>query len=94
MLIEEKLDEIGTRLEHLTFKSLIQLVQEAQISTTTAWSVAKNLCLLPYKIRQVEAVEEGVYERRMNFCNRTVQAVWDSVLGPRLTHLLMNLGCI
>jgi hypothetical protein len=63
---EEKLDEIGARLEHLSLKSLIQLVQEAQVSTTTAWRVAKKLCLLPYKIRQVEAIEEGVYERRMN----------------------------
>jgi hypothetical protein len=43
VLTEEMLDEIGARLEHWPRKSLARLVQQAQVSKTTAWRATKNL---------------------------------------------------
>lgn len=43
-----------------------QLAQQAQFSVTTAWRAIKKH-LLPYKIRQIQAIEEHDYEGRMRF---------------------------
>jgi hypothetical protein len=88
VLIEETLDEIGTRLEHSTCKSLAQLAQQAQVSKTTAWRATKNLHLRPYKIAHVQVIEEGDYGRRTHFCNWFLQAVHDCVLDPKLTFFI------
>jgi hypothetical protein len=85
VLTEETLDEIGARLEHSPRKSLARLAQQAQVSKTTAWRATKNLHLLPYKIAQVQVIEEGDYGRRTHFCNWFLQAVHDGVLDPKLT---------
>jgi hypothetical protein len=42
------------------------------------------LCLLPYKIRQVQAIEDDDYERTQ-FCNWFLQAIYDGLLDPKLT---------
>jgi hypothetical protein len=39
-----------------------------QLLTATACKVTKKLHLLPYKIKQFQAVESD-YKRRMHFCN-------------------------
>jgi hypothetical protein len=40
------------------------------------------LCVLLYKISEVQVVEEGDY-KRMCFCKQFVQAVHDGGLGPK-----------
>jgi hypothetical protein len=64
VLTEEMLEETGARLEHSPRKSLARLGQQAQVSKTTARRAAKNLHLRPYKITQVQVIEEGDYGRR------------------------------
>jgi hypothetical protein len=85
VLTEETLDETGARLEHSPRKSLAQLAKQAQVSKTTAWRATKNLHLRPYKITQVQVIEEGDYRKRTHFCNWFLQAVHDGVLDPKLT---------
>jgi hypothetical protein len=84
VLTEETLDEIGARLEHSPRKSLARSAQQAQVSKTTAWRETKNLHLRPYKITQVQVIEEGDYGRRTQFFNWFFQAVHDGVLNPKL----------
>jgi hypothetical protein len=79
------LDKIGARLEHSPRKSLAQLAQQAQVLKTTAWRATKNLHLRPYKITQVQVIEECDYGRRTHFCNWFLQAVHKGVLDPKLT---------
>jgi hypothetical protein len=85
VLTEETLDEIGATLAHSPRKSLARLAQQAQVLKTTAWKAIKNLHLWPYKITQVQVIEESDYGRRMHFCNWFLQAVHDGILDPKLT---------
>jgi hypothetical protein len=79
------LDEIGARLEHSPRKSLARLVQQAQVSKTTAWRTTKNLHIWPYKITQVQVIEECDYGRRTHFCNWFLRVLHYGVLDPKLT---------
>jgi hypothetical protein len=85
VLTKEKFHKTGAILEHPPHKSLTQLAQQAQVSMITMLKVARKLCLLPLKIRQVQATEEGYYRGRMYFCNWFLQAVHDGLLNPKLT---------
>lgn len=92
VVTEEKLKEIEARLELLPHKFMTRLSQQAQVLGTTAWRVIKKLCLWPYEIRQVQAIEDGDYERRMHFCDWFLEAVPDSFLGQKLSFFLTKLG--
>jgi hypothetical protein len=95
VLTEETLDETGARLEHSPRKSLAQLAQQAQVSKTTAWRATKNLHLRPYKITQVQVIEECDCGRRTHFCNWFLQAAHDGVWSAQNLHFsLMTLGSI
>jgi hypothetical protein len=85
VLTEEMLDEIGVRLEHSPRKSLARLAQQAQVSKTTAGRATKNLHLWPYKITQVQVIEEGDYGRRTHFCKWFLQALHGGVFDPKIT---------
>jgi hypothetical protein len=85
VLTEETLDEIGARLQHSPLKSLARLNQQTQVLKTTVWKATENLHLWPYKITQVQVIEECDYGRRTHFCNWLLQAVHDGVLYPKLT---------
>ena len=50
VLTEEKLDEIGERLEHTPQKSLKRLAQETGVAQSSARNATKLLNLKPYKI--------------------------------------------
>jgi hypothetical protein len=82
VLTEEMLDSTGARLYHSPCKSLAQLAQQVHVSKTMAWRVTKSL---QCKIRQVQVIEEGVYERWTHFCNVSLWAVHDGVRDPHLT---------
>jgi hypothetical protein len=94
VLTEETHDEIGARLEHSPRKSLVRLAQQAQVSKTTAWRATKNLHLRPYKITQVQGIEEGDYGRRTQFCNRFCRQYMMVFLPQNLHFSLMKLGSI
>jgi hypothetical protein len=94
VLTEETLDEIGARLEHSPHKSLAQFAQQAQVSKTTAWRATKNLHLWPYKITQVQVIEEGDYGRRTHFCNFFCRQYMTVFLTQNLNFSLMKLGSI
>jgi hypothetical protein len=85
VLTEETLDEIGARLKYSPRKSLARLAQHVQVSKTTAWRATKNLHVRPYKITQVQVIEECDYGRRTHFCNCFLQEVHGGVLDPKLT---------
>jgi hypothetical protein len=93
VLPEEILDKTEARLEHSPCKSLARLAQQAQVSKTTTWRATKNLHLRPYKMTQVQVIEEDNYERT-HFCNWFLQAVYDGVLDPKLIFSLMKLDSI
>jgi hypothetical protein len=88
------LDKIGARLEHSPRKYLARLVQQAQVSKTTTWRATKSVHLRPYKITQVQVIEEGDSGRRTHFCNWFLQAVYDGVLEQNLRFSLIKLGSI
>jgi hypothetical protein len=58
--------------------------QQVPVSTTIALRTTKKLQLLPFKIRQLQAIEEGD-RRETHFYNRFLWVVCDSVLDPKLT---------
>ncbi|KAJ4451314.1 hypothetical protein ANN_02775 [Periplaneta americana] len=57
VLTEEKLDEVGARLEHSPRKSLRRLTQEFNISKTSAFVATKLLELQPYRLTVVHALQ-------------------------------------
>ncbi|KAJ4434323.1 hypothetical protein ANN_22880 [Periplaneta americana] len=57
VLTEEKLDEVGTRLEQSPRKSLRHLAQEVNISKTSAFMATKLLELKPYRVTVVRALQ-------------------------------------
>jgi hypothetical protein len=80
---EEKLGEIGDKLEYLPCKCLKQLAKQAPVSTTVALRATKKLHLVPFEIRQLQAVEEDD-RRETHVCNWFLWVVPDSVLDPKL----------
>jgi hypothetical protein len=50
MLTEEKLNGIGARLEHLPGKSLGKVVQQVDVSISSARTATKLLKLFSYKV--------------------------------------------
>ncbi|KAJ4451644.1 hypothetical protein ANN_03113 [Periplaneta americana] len=54
---EEKLDEVGARLEHSPHKSLQRLAQDVNISMTSAFVATKLLKLKPYRVTVVHALQ-------------------------------------
>jgi hypothetical protein len=71
--------------EHSSRKLLARLAQEAPVSLITACLATRTLYLRPYKIRQVQVIEENDCDRRKLFCNRFSRAVPGGVLDPKLT---------
>jgi hypothetical protein len=95
VLTEEMLDEIGARLEHSPCKSLAWLSQQAWVLKTKGWRATKNLHLRPYKITQVQVIEECYYGREEHifvtgFCRQYMTVF----LTQNLHFSLMKLGSI
>jgi hypothetical protein len=69
VLTEEKLDDIGTRLEHTPRKSLKRLAQEANVSNSSARRATQLLKLRPYKTTLIHALQSRDPASRVHFCN-------------------------
>jgi hypothetical protein len=83
VLAEEKLDEIGARLEP-SARSLRRLAQETGVSKTSARSATKLLKLRPYRTVVVYALKARDPVARSNFCNWFLQPVHDGEVDPQL----------
>ena len=79
MLTEEKLDDIGARLEHSPKKSLRQLAWQCGISAT------KALHLKPYHTTDVHKISETDNCSRTWFCNWLMNTVVDGQVDSQLT---------
>jgi recombinational DNA repair ATPase RecF len=55
------LDEIEARLGHSPCESLVHLAHQVQVFITTVWKATKTSNLQPYKVRQVQVIEQGDY---------------------------------
>lgn len=84
VLTEEKLDQIGERLEHTPQKSLNRLAQETGISKSSARTAAKLLKLKPYKIPVVQELRQTDPDRRVRFCNWVLEKVDSGEIDPKL----------
>lgn len=85
VLTEEKLDEVGARLEHTPQKSLRRLAQEVNISKSAAFVATKLLKLKPYKVTVVHALQPQDPVSRVNYCNWFLQSVHNGEVDPLLT---------
>ncbi|KAJ4438640.1 hypothetical protein ANN_14587 [Periplaneta americana] len=86
VLTEEKLDEVGERLEHTPQKSLPRLAQETEISMISAWRATKLLKLKPYQLTVVHELLPRDHEKKTSIRGirnvlRRVKGGWDDVLG-------------
>jgi hypothetical protein len=68
VLTEEKLDEIGARLEHTPHKSLRCLAQEMGISKSSAATATKLLKLRPYEVTDPASTINSC-SCRIGWCN-------------------------
>lgn len=84
VLTEDKLDDIGERLERSPKKSLRRLAQETEISKYSAWKATKLLKLKPYKVTVVQQLLPHDNAARLNFCNWILDNVNDQTIDPRL----------
>lgn len=84
VLTEEKLDEIGQKLEQSPRKSLSRLSQETGVSQFSAWKATKLLKLKPYKITVVQELQPRDNVSRVNFCNWVLGKVNDGSMDPKL----------
>jgi hypothetical protein len=84
VLTEEKLDDIGARLEHTPRKSLKRLAQETGMSKSSARRATQLLKLRPYKtvIHSSQPLDPA---SRVYSCSWFLQSVVEGENGPQLT---------
>jgi hypothetical protein len=61
VLTEEKLNDIGHRLENSPRKSLRRLARQSGVSVGSAWTATKLLHILPYKMTVVPEIKPVDY---------------------------------
>jgi hypothetical protein len=82
VLTEEKLDEVGARLEHTLQKSLRCLAQEAHLSKLLVVTAKNLLNLWQHKAAAVHALQPCDLAGRINFCSWFLQSVHDDEVEP------------
>jgi hypothetical protein len=92
VLTEEKLDDIGARLEHAPRKSLKCLSWEAGVSKSSAKRSTQLLKLRPYKTRVMHALQPRDPASRVHFCVWFLQSVVKGKINLQLTFFLMKHG--
>jgi hypothetical protein len=84
VLSEEKLKDLGARLEHTPRKSLKHLAQETGVSKSSARRETQLLKLRPYKTRVIQILQPCDPASRVHFCNWFLQSVVKNVTNPQL----------
>jgi hypothetical protein len=69
VLIEEKLDDTGARLEHTPRKSLKCLAQETGMSKSSVRMTKQLLKLIPYKTTAIHPLQLCNSASRVRFCS-------------------------
>jgi hypothetical protein len=86
VLTEEKLDDIGNKLEHTPRKSLKRLAQETWVSKSSARGATQLLKLKPCKTTVIYAsLRARNLARRIHFCSWFPQSVAKGEINPQLT---------
>jgi hypothetical protein len=85
VLNDEKLDDIGARLEHIPRKSLKCLAQESGVSKSNARRTTQLLKLRPYKTTVINTLQQRNPVSRVHFYSWFLQSVIKSEINPRLT---------
>jgi hypothetical protein len=83
VLTEEKLDDIGARLELTPRKSLKRLAQETGVSKSSARRATQFLKLRPYKTTVIHALQPRDPGSRVHFCNWFLQSVVEGEIDPQ-----------
>jgi hypothetical protein len=84
---EEKLYDIGARLQHTPRKSLKRLAQETGVSKPSARTATQLLMLRPYKTTVIHASEPRDSASRFRFYSWFLQSVVEGEIDPQLTFL-------
>jgi hypothetical protein len=85
VLTEEKLDDIGARLEHTLRKSLKRLAQESGVSKFSARTAAQLLKLRPYRTTVIHVLQLRDSAGSVCFCSWFLQSVIEGEIDPKLT---------
>jgi hypothetical protein len=75
VLTEEKLDDIGVRLECAQKKSLKHLAQENGVSKSSVRRATELLKLRPYRIAVIHALQLCDPSSRVHFCSWFLQSL-------------------
>jgi hypothetical protein len=75
VLTEERLDDIGARLEHTLRKLLKRLAQETGLSKSSARRATQLLKLRPNKTAVIHALQPHDPTGRVHFCSWFLQSV-------------------
>jgi hypothetical protein len=92
VLTEEKLDDVGARLEHTPRKSLKCLAKETGVSKYSTRSATQLLKLRPYKTTVIHALQPRDPATRVHYCSWFLQSVVQGEIDPQLTLLSMKRG--
>jgi hypothetical protein len=87
VLIEEKLGDVGARLEHTPRKSLKHLAQETGVSKCSARRTTQLLKLRPYKTTVIHALQACDPASRW-----LLQSVVEGEIDSQLIFFLMKRG--
>jgi hypothetical protein len=85
MLTEEKLDDIGTTLEHAPRKSLKCLAQESEVSESSARMATQFLKLIQCETTLIHALQPCDSAGRVHFCSWFLQSVIEGEIDLELT---------
>jgi hypothetical protein len=69
VVTEDKLDDIGHRLEYFPRNSLKRLAQQSGVSVGSAWTATTLLHIHPNKITLLSAIKPMDYGKRVRFYN-------------------------
>jgi transposase len=69
VLTDEKLDDIGARLEHTSRKSLKHLAQETGVPNSSTEVATQLLKLRSYKMAEINALQPHDSASRVRFCS-------------------------
>jgi biotin operon repressor len=85
VLTEERLGDIGARLEHTPRKSLKHLAPEIGVSKSSARTAMQMLKLRPYKTAVIHSLQLCDTASRVHFCSWFLQPVIEDEIDLQLT---------